>query len=171
MKGEFWLDLISTIPFDSLLEMFDKGSGDKFVGLSMIKLTRVLRIQKLIMYLNSTDEVKNTLNLVKTVLTIVLYLHVKGSIWFYIINQEKLWYPANWNCPKCVEERAFFTNDTKIDKASFIFNQFLLSVYTAILEMNGNDIDPSTGFEMFMTIIGLLMGNFMNAYIFGNLVV
>ena len=89
LKGEFWLDLISTIPFDYLVEVFDdEGSGDKLAGLSMVKMTRVLRIQKLIMYLNSTDEIKNTLNLLKTILTIILYLHIKACIWFFVINGE-----------------------------------------------------------------------------------
>lgn len=37
--------------------------------------------------------------------------------------------------------------------------------------MNGNDINPTTSTEMCFTIVGLFMGNFMNAYIFGNLVV
>ena len=44
ISGEFWLDLVSTIPFDNLFALFDKGSGDQLVGLSMLKLTRMLRI-------------------------------------------------------------------------------------------------------------------------------
>ena len=44
ISGEFWLDLVSTITFDNLFALFDKGSGDQLVGLSMLKLTRMLRI-------------------------------------------------------------------------------------------------------------------------------
>lgn len=89
LRGEFWLDLVSTVPFELIMEKFeDDVSGEKLAGLSMVKMTRVLRIQKLIMYLNSTDEIKNTLNLVKTVLTIILYLHIKACLWFFIANEE-----------------------------------------------------------------------------------
>ena len=48
------------------------------------------------MYLNSTDEVKNTLNLLKTVLIIILYLHLGACVWFFVVNRERLWNPSNW---------------------------------------------------------------------------
>ena len=44
LKGAFWLDLISTIPFDIIIEAVEKGTGDNFAALSMVKLSRVLRI-------------------------------------------------------------------------------------------------------------------------------
>ena len=46
-----------------------------------------------------------------------------------------------------------------------------MALYAAIMLLNGNDILPTTGLEMSWSILGLLMGSFMNAYIFGNLVV
>lgn len=170
LTGEFWLDLISTIPFDLIVEAVAQGSGDNFVALSMVKLSRVLRIQKLIMYLNSTDEVKNTLNLLKTVLIIVLYLHLGACFWFFIVNRERLWYPGNWLCPRCAG-RDFFKSTGYADISSYILDQYLLALYAAIMQLNGNDILPTTGIEMSWSILGLLMGSFMNAYIFGNLVV
>ena len=47
---------------------------------------------------------------------------------------------------------------------------YLISFYACIMEMMGNDILPTTGIEMFMTILGLLLGNLLNAYLFGNIV-
>lgn len=137
----------------------------------MIKMTRVLRLQKLIMYLNSTDDIKNTLNFIKTILTIFLYLHIKACIWFFVINREKLWYPTNWSCPACVEDRDFYQKEYKELQTKFLIDQFILSYYSSILEMMGNDINPTSGLEIFMVIIGLFTGCFMNAYIFGNLIV
>jgi hypothetical protein len=119
LSGEFWLDLISTIPFDLIVGAVDRGSGDNFVALSMVKLSRVLRIQKLIMYLNSTDEVKNTLNLLKTVLIIILYLHLGACFWFFVVNRERLWNPSNWQCPRCAE-RDFFKSTRYADLSAYI---------------------------------------------------
>lgn len=158
---------MSTIPFDVIVEKFLDGDNYNLSTLSMVKLTRVLRIQKLINYLNSTEEIKNTLNLMKTLLFVILYIHVTACFWFFIITKAKLWTPGNWACPSC-DTRDYFTDEET--KENFL-NKFMISIYAAIMSLNGNDILPTTGIEMFTAILGLLTGCIMQAYIMGNLVV
>ena len=56
LKGKFWIDMLSTIPLDDLLVLFlkdlDKKTVKKFVLLSCLKMIRILRLSKLIEYLN-----------------------------------------------------------------------------------------------------------------------
>lgn len=126
-------------------------------------------MQKLINYLNSTDEVKNTLNLIKTLLFIILYIHVTGCIWFYIVNKERLWFPTNWMSPNSHSGGKDYFNDEEMKK-NFV-DQFFIAIYAALMSLFGNDIMPTTGFEMFVATCGLLSGSIMHAYIMGNLVV
>ena len=56
LKGKFLIDMLSTIPLDDLLVLFlkdlDKKTVKKFVLLSCLKMIRILRLSKLIEYLN-----------------------------------------------------------------------------------------------------------------------
>lgn len=55
VAGRFWIDLISTIPFEELVIIFIKMEDKdlkKFVLLSCLKLIRVLRLSRLIDFLN-----------------------------------------------------------------------------------------------------------------------
>lgn len=65
VKGSFWIDLSSTIPFDKLAayatttgEVAVHGSTDRYQVISVLKLVRVLRLGKLINYLNQSDDLK-----------------------------------------------------------------------------------------------------------------
>ena len=50
----------------------------------MLKLFRVLRLQKLISIMQATDDVKVSLKLLKTIFLLLFYIHFTGCIWFYI---------------------------------------------------------------------------------------
>lgn len=77
LKGKFWIDLVASIPFDFLSYGLD-GLNDNstildFIG--MLKLIRVLRLSRLITYLNLKNELKMSLKLIKLIFFLVLYLH------------------------------------------------------------------------------------------------
>jgi hypothetical protein len=55
IAGRFWIDLISTIPFESVVGLFFEMDGKdekKFIILSCLKMIRVLRLSRLIDFLN-----------------------------------------------------------------------------------------------------------------------
>lgn len=62
VKGQFLLDLLSTIPFDNLAALFlanpDSSDAEHLQTISMLKTIRVFRLSKLIAFLNATDEIK-----------------------------------------------------------------------------------------------------------------
>lgn len=60
----------------------------------MFKLVRVLRLQRVITFMNTTDDVKLTLQLVKTSFYLVLFIHVAACFWFSIVNADEKWTPG-----------------------------------------------------------------------------
>ena len=94
LKGQFWLDLMCTVPFDNLFSTFLTNAHQLSV-LQMIKLIRIFRLTKIINYMTTTDDVKDVIKLVKTVFLLVFYIHVVGCLWFYIGKfNGKTWIPS-----------------------------------------------------------------------------
>jgi hypothetical protein len=72
MLGRFWIDFFTIFPFSyiSFLEVM------RVIGI--LKISRVLRLGKIIDKLNAEEEFKQTLNLFKLVLNLLLFVHVVG---------------------------------------------------------------------------------------------
>ena len=78
-KGRFWIDLLATIPFDTFAELvFNPGNTRALQLFSLMKLARVLRLSRIIAYMNVKNEVKMWLKLFKLVFFLALYLHILG---------------------------------------------------------------------------------------------
>jgi hypothetical protein len=59
LKGRFFIDVLSTVPFDSMALMFmEVEEAKKFKLLGVLKLIRVMRLNKIIMYLNVKQDIK-----------------------------------------------------------------------------------------------------------------
>ena len=88
LKGMFWIDFISVMRFEDIFENILQGGGKKdfLKALSILKLFRVMRLSKLITYMNSTDDVKNSLKVLKLCFFLILYVHLVGCLWVYINN-------------------------------------------------------------------------------------
>jgi hypothetical protein len=84
VKNRFVIDLIATIPFDLILV----GSAGKDVSgklsiLSTLKIFRVLRLTKVISYLNASENTKHSLKIFKLLFYLVIYIHCQGCAWYY----------------------------------------------------------------------------------------
>ena len=85
--GRFWLDLLSAIPFETvilLLPKVDSEIASRMVVISCLKLIRILRLGRLINYLNSSDDFKLQLRLFKLCFMLFLYIHVTACIWYFV---------------------------------------------------------------------------------------
>lgn len=78
LKGRFWVDLLASLPFD-VITLFILSSKDNntvvFEAFGLLKLVRITRLSRIIMYLNFKDDIKVTLKLAKLIFFIFLYLH------------------------------------------------------------------------------------------------
>ena len=64
----------------------DDETTKKFVMLSCLKLIRILRLSRLIDYLNQSDDFKLQLKLAKMCFFVLVYLHFTTCLWFLIIE-------------------------------------------------------------------------------------
>jgi len=80
LKGRFWIDIIASVPFDYVVQPFLRGDNNRTVlqMLGVIKLARILRLSRLISFMNLKDDVKMSLKLIRLIFFIVLYIHFVG---------------------------------------------------------------------------------------------
>ena len=95
MCGRFWIDLISAIPFEVVPLLFVAPEQHTFVNdlkfITILKLFRVLRLERIINYMNTTDENKLSLRLIKLCFFLLLYIHISACFWFYLGNIDQAW--------------------------------------------------------------------------------
>lgn len=162
VKGRFWIDLFASLPFDYIVNPFITGGANETVlsMLGLLKLARVLRLSRLITFMNLKDDIKMSLKLVKLVFFLVLYIHFIGCMWFFIAKQDQQWIPP----------LDYVWVKTDIYEQSNI-KQYASSLYHSMLVLSGNDIGPRDTFELFLLTFLLLTSAIINANIFGNIAV
>lgn len=75
LKGRFIVDMLSTVPFDSLFSGLTGSSGKLSSLLSLLKFFRVLRLTKIISYLNASENIKHSLKIFKLLFLLLVYIH------------------------------------------------------------------------------------------------
>ena len=77
IKMRFWIDLIASIPVDIIGFFVITGEANSATlqMFGLLKLVRVLRLSRLITYMNLKNDIKMSLKLLKLIFFLVLYLH------------------------------------------------------------------------------------------------
>ena len=152
--------MFATIPFDTIVELIFSQTSKEFQVFGVLKLIRIVRLNKLVTHMNIKEDVKISLNLTKLLFYLSIYFHILGCIWFYMINQQKQWIPPL---------------DTIYPVTNFyhegLWYQYWMSIYHAVLIETANDIAPriETIQVVFCTLM-ILIGAVVNAYIFGLII-
>ena len=89
INGRLILDILSSIPFDKL----SRNGNDVLPMLGMLKLIRVGRVSVVIRNLNAKSDAKSCYKFMWSVFSLVLYIHVIGCLWFYIVASDEVWVP------------------------------------------------------------------------------
>lgn len=87
LKFQFWIDFLATVPFDSIAEVI-LGEAGLFKFLGALKLVRVLRLNRIIIYLRTTMEVKETLKLIQIIFYLIMYVHCFGCMWWLLVSDS-----------------------------------------------------------------------------------
>jgi hypothetical protein len=85
LKSRFLIDFISTIPVDTISEYIFKVRNKDLALFSTLKLVRVTRISRMIARLNVARETKHVMKLMQLIFYLVMYLHVLGCLWFWVV--------------------------------------------------------------------------------------
>ena len=71
-----------------------KSGGNPWIELlGVLKLGRILRLNKIIQFLKATDDVKASLRIFKMVLFLTVYLHCFTCYWWQTIKSTEIWIP------------------------------------------------------------------------------
>lgn len=160
IKDRFAIDLISTVPVDTMGAIFT-GSRDPTLQLfSLLKLVRVTRLSRIIARLNVPADIKNSLKLFQLIFMIVLYMHCQGCAWYFLVVQDEQWRPA---LDSADPDADFYSEDTTL------FRKYITSFYSSILLLTSNDLGPVGRLQTIVVTSCVLMGAICNANIFGNM--
>ena len=162
LKARFWIDLISSIPFNilTLIIIQENLNSVFFKMFSLFKLMRVLRLSRIVMYMNLKDNAKMSLKLVKLLFFIIMYLHWQGWAWYMIVKVNETWIPPL--------DYVYIVTNLYDDTVSM---KYFTSLYHSTLLLAGGDIGPRREVQLTFCIVALIVWAIINANIFGNLAV
>ena len=161
-KGRFCIDIISSIPFNILTLMIleENLNSVVFKMFSLLKLMRILRLSRILMYMNLKDNAKMSLKLAKLLFFIIMYLHLQGWAWYIIVKTNETWIPP----------LDYVYIVTGIYEETVLMKYFTALYYSTVL-LAGGDIGPRGEVQLWFWIVTLIVWAIINANIFGNLAV
>ena len=68
-------------------------SNPLFSLFGILKLGRVLRLSKIIQYLNVEEDVKASMKLLKMIFFLIIYMHLFACFWWMVVSVDKVWVP------------------------------------------------------------------------------
>lgn len=133
----------------------------------LFKMIRVFRMGGMINRLNIPEKIKASLNLIKLVFYILLFLHVTACCLFiachnsFKSNSEVLWYaPLHWvNYP----DQYLFEAEIPIHVKYTIF------FYYAVLIVGFNELGPANLYEFAIICSFLIAASFVNALVYSDI--
>lgn len=163
VKFWFWIDSISTIPFDKLIAYFVAGTG----ALSSIRLIRVIRLSRLIKLVRvaklgrignrfeNFDINPAIFGVQKMIIQIWFVAHLLGCFWHFLSTEQGQTTEAN---DRANWLKTFgYVNQHVDDRytASFYY------VITSMLAIGYGDIHPTNTSEMIYAIVIMITGSIL----------
>jgi hypothetical protein len=133
-QWRFWIDLIATIPFEHLYNLFSPSSSNfNFSVFDLLKLIRLLRLGRIISYMKVKQDVKVGFRIVQLLSFLLLLVHWVGCMWYIMVRK-----PGGWVPPKDLD-----SGETNFYDVSSGY-RYSTVFYYAILLLVGNEAAPTT---------------------------
>lgn len=167
LKTNFLVDVVSTIPFDFIVELLteqrDYRSLKIFRTIKLVKLLRLIRLSKLykmnMQWTSELDINMDTVRLLKLLAPAMTIAHYVGCFWYYMSAEHA---PNNawWG-------RIHFDNPDSV------ISKYIASVYWAATTMTTvgfGDIIAVNSFEQGYSILVMIGGTTLFAYVVGTVI-
>ena len=159
--GRFFLDFLSSIPFDKLA---GGGGNDILPVLGMLKLFRISRINVVIRNLNTKSDFKAFLKVLWLVFFLFLYNHVIACLWYYIIIVNEVYIPnKDFIYGGSIYIYEVYTGD--------LLRRYFICYYIAFYLISVGEVCPRTNLELCIAIVVMVISAFLIANIFGEMAV
>ena len=100
-----------------------EGDNSWLQVLGLLKLSRLLRLNKTIAFLNAKEEIKAGLRIFKMVLFLVIYLHVWACVWWVLVRDDKIWIPSYYMNTNEDQRYDIYNKDTTLMR-KYLINFF-----------------------------------------------
>ena len=92
LKGTFFIDFISSVPFASFAASDASGIGvDLLDALGLLKLLRLGRLYTTVQRANMPQDIKVYLKVIMMALILFVSIHVLSCIWFTVTSTHERW--------------------------------------------------------------------------------
>ena len=133
LSGSFWVDLSATIPIDQIIEAIMQKSNPFYELFGILKLGRVLRLNKIIAFLNVEEDVKASMKLFKMIFFLLIYIHFFACIWFLVVKSNESWVSVLHMPTDDYYQLYYFDNIT---------SKYIVCIHSSVLSLLGSDIYP-----------------------------
>lgn len=146
-SGRFFVDLIASLPIESLSEALGANVSSGTLKLfKLLKLVRLLRLGKIFHYLRMRKSIKTGIKFGLLTLYLILVLHWIDMFNYFAILEHKIWVPAK---DESMETTQIYTNYSI---------GYLDWFYYACLFLLGNDSMPLTTSETLVAFFSVFVG-------------
>mmetsp|Transcript_33 Transcript_33/g.64 ORF Transcript_33/g.64 Transcript_33/m.64 type:complete len:175 (-) Transcript_33:2041-2565(-) len=91
LKGSFMIDLISSVPFTSIINRSSSSFTAFLDALGLLKLLRLSRLLKTVQRSNMAQDFKVYLKIIMMAIVLFVMIHVLSCLWFAIVSQQERW--------------------------------------------------------------------------------
>jgi CRP-like cAMP-binding protein len=167
-QGRLLIDILASMPFETIARWFSTDLDPVTSNaLSLLKLTRMLRLGRMISYFQVNQNFKFGMKMLQMFIIILIYLNLVACIWIRILappqvdsgNEEQLLLP----------QKLKFTNE-EFNSSGDLF-KYNLMLFMTLFNIMGNDISPTSSLVFWVSallmltgflIVGNLIGEFSN---------
>lgn len=96
LKTRFLVDALATIPFDDLFGFFFSNNSAELKTIGMIKMVRVLRLTRIVKFLELADDTVNEIKVGVNIFFIMVFLHCFTCFFYYMIRDKQSWIPPGF---------------------------------------------------------------------------
>jgi hypothetical protein len=124
----FWVDLLATLPFETILTLSGKDAGEHIKLFALLKTPRLLRIGRILKFIENMKGA-NIWRIIRLFLMFFLLSHWIGLFWYFIAD---------------------YNEDMKIQglhKETF-YDKYQFSLYTGLLILVGESVETKFADEL-----------------------
>jgi len=157
-SGKLVIDILSAIPFGIITWATD--NNEQFRLLALVKVLRLLRLSKIIMFMQMKQHVKLKLQLAQLVFVLLTYLHVIACLWYLLLCENKQYIPPALYIDR---EADLYTSSG--------YRQYAYSLYMSVYMLTAAEIGPRTPSERLFAGFVIILGQLFQAFMFGEIAV